>query len=613
MDTLLTAEIAANAPRYRRKSSTFIDGIHDVSTDPHHMAPAQLYSTMSGRLFHSGRIAIVMVGLPARGKTLGVKTRIFHLGDYRRATVPGGEVPDDYFFPNATPASIMLRQKILKKCREDIYSWLNHENGQVAIYDAVNPTAAGRRALAKEFGKHDVQTLFLESYVDDQRILTENARNVKISSPDFAGMDPNEAAQLYLKRINAKIPVFETMDERELNFVKMINAGQKFFYNNVSFNYLSHRIVFYLTNLHIKSRRTFFARAGIAADVSEEDELYRADPPLGPHGMEYARLMSEALLAHRDNERQAEAASSDNGEAPAPPPPLRPLTVWTSTRLRTVQTAEYLKERGYRVRQRSQMRQINPGVCEKLSDRALRALYPEEVELHELDPYHHRFPRAESYHDLAVRLEPIILELEREQNDLLIIAHESVLRVLYAYLMHCSAMDIPKIKFPRNKIIEIIPAAYQNEANIIRIPGLEHPPGNGSHTPDNIFFRNASPILAFGSGAATETASGSAAISPVMGLNSPTEPLEPLTLPPAGGTPLQKVMFQSPVHSQSPSQPTSRPTSQPQSQAPSQVPSLIQSQAQSPAQSPSAQQQWMFERVVNKSKDAVADKVADED
>lgn len=64
-----TAEIAANAPRYRRKSSTFIDGIHDVSGDQSNLAPAQLYSTMSGRLFHSGRIAIIMVGLPARGKT----------------------------------------------------------------------------------------------------------------------------------------------------------------------------------------------------------------------------------------------------------------------------------------------------------------------------------------------------------------------------------------------------------------------------------------------------------------------------------------------------------------------------------------------------------------
>ncbi|KAK0739869.1 6-phosphofructo-2-kinase-domain-containing protein [Apiosordaria backusii] len=476
MDTLLTAEIAANAPRYRRKSSTFIDGIHDVPSEEGNLAPAQLYSTMSGRLFHSGRIAIVMVGLPARGKThicvsmarylswLGVKTRIFHLGDYRRATVgQGGHVPQDYFYPNASPASVMLRQKILKKCREDIYGWLNHENGQVAIYDAVNPTATGRRALAKEFAKHDVQTLFIESFVDDQEILKENARNVKISSPDFHGMDPDEAAKRYLKRIETKIPVFETMAEDELNYVKMINAGQAFFYNNVSFNYLSHRIVFYLTNLHIKHRTTFFVRAGTAT----EEDSYKADAPLSAEGDAYAQVMAETLMRHREQERQA---IIDQG---GPDVPLRPLTIWTSTRLRTIQTAEPLRELGYKVRHRSQMSQINPGVCEKLSERAIRNLYPEEVEKHELDPYHHRYPRAESYHDLAVRLEPIILELEREQNDLLIIAHESVLRVLYSYLMHCSTRDIPKLKFPRDEIIEIIPAAYQNEAKRIHIPGLD--------------------------------------------------------------------------------------------------------------------------------------------
>ena len=71
-------------------------------------------------------------------------------------------MPEDYFFPNASPASVMLRQKILKKCREDIYAWLNHDNGQVAIYDAVNPTASGRLSLAKEFAKHDVQVSSLE-------------------------------------------------------------------------------------------------------------------------------------------------------------------------------------------------------------------------------------------------------------------------------------------------------------------------------------------------------------------------------------------------------------------------------------------------------------------
>ncbi|TVY86455.1 putative 6-phosphofructo-2-kinase/fructose-2,6-bisphosphatase, partial [Lachnellula willkommii] len=484
-----TAEIAANSPRYRRRSSTFIDGVHDLPNQKDSpMAPAQLYSTMSGRLFHSGRIVIVLVGPPARGKThisvslsrylqwLGVKTRIFHLGDYRRATLPpGAEIPDDYFFINASAKSVVLRQKILKKCREDIYAWLNHENGQVAIYDAVNPLSNGRRSLEKEFAKHDVQTLFLESYVTDENILQENARSVKISSPDaslsiptlvveangpqFVDMDPDDAAKLYLKRIDTKIPYFETMVESDLNYVKMINAGERIEYNNVSFGYLSHRIVFYLMNLHIKSRHTFFARAG----TSSQEDNYKTDAHLSEEGRDYAKKMSETLLKHREAER----AASGNSDTP-----LKPLTVWTSTRKRTVETAEYLGERGFKIRQRSQMSQLNPGVCEKLSENAIRRLYPDEVGMHEQDPYHHRYPRAESYHDLAVRLEPSILELEREQNDLLIIAHESVLRVLYGYLMACDAMNIPNLRFPRNEIIEIIPASYQNEAKRITVPGV---------------------------------------------------------------------------------------------------------------------------------------------
>lgn len=89
-----------------------------------------------------------------------------------------------------------------------------------------------------------------------------------------------------------------------------------------------------------------------------------------------------------------------------------------------------------------------------------------------------------SYHDLAVRLEPIILELEREQNDLLIIAHESVLRVLYGYLMACNATDIPNLSFPRNEIIEIIPASYNNEAKRILIPGL--PPELNPASPEDL-------------------------------------------------------------------------------------------------------------------------------
>jgi len=198
-------------------------------------------------------------------------------------------------------------------------------------------------------------------------------------------MDPDEAAKLYLRRINVKIPSFETMNESDLNYVKMINAGESIQYNNVSFGYISHRIVFYLMNLHIKSRRTFFARAG----TSKEEDSYKTDASLSAEGEEYAKKMSDALLKHREAERAALAAKGGSDA------PLKPLTIWTSTRRRTVETAEYLGSLGYRVRQRSQMSQLNPGVCEKFSERTIRRLYPEEVRKHETDPYHHRYPRAE--------------------------------------------------------------------------------------------------------------------------------------------------------------------------------------------------------------------------
>lgn len=203
----------------------------------------------------------------------------------------------------------------------------------------------------------------------------------------FKGMNPDEAAKLYLRRIEMKIPSFETMGEKDkdLNYIKMINAGESFFYNNVSFNYLSLRIVFYLTNLHIKHRTTFFVRAG---PTSEEDS-FRNDPELSEAGVEYARLMTETLLKHREQERLDFIAQG------GPDVPLRPLTVWTSTRNRTIQTAQFLKQMGYKVHNRPQMSQINPGVCEKLSERVIAAKYPQEVAKHKKDPYHHRFPRAE--------------------------------------------------------------------------------------------------------------------------------------------------------------------------------------------------------------------------
>jgi hypothetical protein len=61
-------DVQRSSFRNRRQSNIEFDAIHEVPADGT-AAPAQLYTTESGRLFHSGKIAIVTVGLPARGKT----------------------------------------------------------------------------------------------------------------------------------------------------------------------------------------------------------------------------------------------------------------------------------------------------------------------------------------------------------------------------------------------------------------------------------------------------------------------------------------------------------------------------------------------------------------
>jgi 6-phosphofructo-2-kinase/fructose-2,6-biphosphatase 4 len=103
---------------------------------------------------------------------------------------------------------------------------------------------------------------------------------------------------------------------------------------------------------------------------------------------------------------------------------------------------------------------IQEGVVEGLSPEEIRTRYKLEYEAHHIDPYGHRYPRGESYHDLALRLEPVILELERANYNVLVIADETVLRCLYAYVVDRSEKDIPNLTIPEMQLIELTPHVY---------------------------------------------------------------------------------------------------------------------------------------------------------
>lgn len=59
-----------------------------------------------------------------------------------------------------------------------------------------------------------------------------------------------------------------------------------------------------------------------------------------------------------------------------------------------------------------------------------------------------------------MRLEPVLIELEREKEDLLIIGHSSVIRCLLSYLIGLPASEIPAIEIARGDLLEVVPTSY---------------------------------------------------------------------------------------------------------------------------------------------------------
>jgi hypothetical protein len=105
-----------------------------------------------GRSLHEGekkKLLLVMVGLPARGKSFiahrltnyltwyGLKTRVFNVGAYRRA-VGGNE--DAEFFDASNKDAAARRENLAWTVFSELLLWLTSGRGDVGIFDATNTT-----------------------------------------------------------------------------------------------------------------------------------------------------------------------------------------------------------------------------------------------------------------------------------------------------------------------------------------------------------------------------------------------------------------------------------------------------------------------------------------
>ncbi|VDM30922.1 unnamed protein product [Hydatigera taeniaeformis] len=369
------------------------------------------------------RTVIVLVGLPARGKTymarkltrylnwIGINTRVFNVGDYRRkATCLKGH---DFFADGNKEAA---------KALEDLTEWLD-DDGEIAVFDATNTTRKRRDMILNHCRPHNFKVIFVESICDNQDVVQASILEVKVNSPDYIGMDKESAMQDFLKRIEHYAARYEPLDverDKDVPFIKIINQGQRYLVNRIAGNVPS-RIVYYLMNINAAKRTIYLVRVRVSLIA----ENWSFSQKLGK------------FMEHEG---------------------LSDLKVWTSHMRRTVQTAEFIK--CSRLEHWKALNELSAGVCEGMTYVEIQGKYPTEFARRDADKFHYRYPMGESYEDLVARLEPVIMELERQGN-VLVICHQAVSRCLLAYFTEMDKAELPYLRVPLHTVFKLTSSAYR--------------------------------------------------------------------------------------------------------------------------------------------------------
>uniref|UniRef100_A0A669E1Y9 6-phosphofructo-2-kinase/fructose-2,6-biphosphatase 3 n=1 Tax=Oreochromis niloticus TaxID=8128 RepID=A0A669E1Y9_ORENI len=371
---------------------------------------------------------IVMVGLPARGKTymsrkltrylnwIGMPTKVFNVGEYRREAVKNYSSYD--FFKPDNECAVKIRQQCALAALRDVRSYLKDEGGQVAVFDATNTTRERRDMILKFGEENDFKIFFIESVCDDPSVIASNIMEVKVSCPDYRDCNKTEAMLDFQKRIECYKKSYQPLDpdryDRDLSFIKVIDVGRRFLVNRIQ-DHIQSKIVYYLMNIHVQPRTIYLCRHGESTDNLKG--RLGGDAGLSPHGKQFS-----SALARFVEEQQ-----------------LKDLKVWTSQLCRSIQTAEHL---GVPYEQWKALNEIDAGVCEEMTYDEVKEKLPEE------------FP-----FDLVQRVEPVIMELERQEN-VLVICHQAVMRCLLAYFLDKSADEMPYLKCPLHTVLKLTPVAY---------------------------------------------------------------------------------------------------------------------------------------------------------
>jgi len=187
------------------------------------------------------RLIIVMVGLPARGKSLvshklnaflnwrGITTRLFSVGETRRK---GGysdmKAPASFFNGDMTVAA-SIRELVAMETLNLALDWLDEghprqdpdQRARVGIFDATNSTPKRRGAISAAAAARGASVVFLESVCSDVHVIKRNMLVKVHNSPDFAGMGEAAAIADLTQRIDLYEDKYETLQDAEGAFIRL--------------------------------------------------------------------------------------------------------------------------------------------------------------------------------------------------------------------------------------------------------------------------------------------------------------------------------------------------------------------------------------------------------
>jgi 6-phosphofructo-2-kinase len=399
------------------------------------------------------------------------------------------------FFDPSNKRASQIREQVARETLDELLDYILVQGGSVGILDATNSTMERRKMVMdciRERAGPQLNVLFLESRCVDKELLEANMR-LKLNGPDYRNKDPAKALNDFRKRVQeyekAYVPLGQYEEDNDMPYIQMIDVGRKVISHQIK-GFLMAQANYYLLNFNLTPRQIWITRHGLSMDnVSGK---IGGDSELAAEGVEYAKALTRFMDERRREWDAKQQLSQENthfpplpGDSTPPNPhyhlhaqdvsgrdipdiasldPVNPkaFCVWTSMLKRSIDTAQFFDEEEYDIKQMRMLDELNAGVMEGLTYSCISRQYPDEYVARKADKLHYRYPGpgGEGYLDIINRLRPVIVELERMTDHVLLIGHRSVARVLLAYFLGLGREVVADLDVPIGMLWCLEPKPY---------------------------------------------------------------------------------------------------------------------------------------------------------